>query len=84
MFIPVIGHLVGLPGFLIASVVLSVRRLREDVTLESLDGDCPACRSRQRFEAEGRLSLPVTLRCPACSEFLKIDVAGQGPPLRVT
>ena len=69
--IPVV-HLVGL-AVGITGVVLGVRRLREEATLVALKGACPACRDEQNFPAEGRLSLPVTLRCPGCSEFVKIE-----------
>ena len=72
LFVPA-WHFVGVPGFLIASVVFGLRRLREHASLEALTGECPACRSEQGFPAQGALELPITLRCPGCGEFLKLE-----------
>ncbi len=66
-------HLVAVPGFTIAAFVLGLRRLRQASALESLTGPCPACGAEQSFAASGRrLLLPATLRCPDCSEFVKL------------
>ncbi|MCP4005138.1 MAG: hypothetical protein GY725_13165 [bacterium] len=76
LFIPAIGHVLGIPGFLAASVFFSIRRLRQHESVDSLTGECPACQKEQSFPADAELSLPVTLRCPACAEFLKIEATG--------
>ncbi len=74
LFVPVPGvHLFAVPGFLIAAIVFGLRRLREGSTVDSLSGDCPACSTEQTFPAQGSLALPLTLRCPGCGEFLKIE-----------
>ena len=66
-------HLVAVPGFLIASVVLGLRRLREESRVESIAGPCPGCGVEQSFDVPTRFALPVTTRCPGCSEFLKLS-----------
>ncbi len=69
-------HLAAVPGFLLAGVVLGVRRLRQRVQVEALEGPCPACGRRQDFAVPARLALPLTLRCPDCGEFVKLQCAG--------
>ncbi len=72
--VPIPGwHLVAVPGFLIAAVVLGRRRLRQALEIDSLAGPCPACRAEQRYEVPAFVELPLTLPCPACGEFLKLS-----------
>lgn len=72
LFIPV-WHLIGVPGFLVAAVVLGRARFQEAAALESLDGTCPACDATQSFEPPAKFELPVTLRCPGCSSFVRLE-----------
>ncbi len=72
LFIPA-WHFVGVPGFLILAVVLARRRLAEATALEALDGSCPACGDAQSFAPPSKFELPVTLRCPGCSAFVKLE-----------
>ncbi len=74
--LPIPGwHLAAVPGFLLAAFVLGVRRLRQREQVEALEGPCPACRRRQGFRVPARLVLPLTLRCPDCGEFVKLEAA---------
>ena len=72
LLIPLL-HLVAVPGFLIASVVLGLRRLREESSVESIEGPCPGCGVDQSFDPPARFGLPATMRCPGCSEFVKLS-----------
>ncbi len=65
-------HFIGVPGFLILAIVLGRRRLAEAPALESLQGICPSCGEPQHF-APSNFDLPVTLRCPGCSAFVKLE-----------
>ncbi|MCH6561508.1 MAG: hypothetical protein O7B23_05155 [Deltaproteobacteria bacterium] len=69
-------HLAAVPGFLLAGIVLGVRRLRQREQVEALEGPCPACGRRQDFAVPARLTLPLTLRCPGCGAFVKLYSAG--------
>ena len=68
-----VWHLVAVPGFLIASVLLGLRRLREESSVESIEGPCPGCGVDQSYEPPARFALPATTRCPGCSEFVKLS-----------
>ena len=70
-----VWHLVAVPGFLIAGLVLGGRRLRQSERVEALEGPCPACARGQVFPVPERLALPLTTRCPACGEFVKLQAA---------
>ena len=74
LFIPV-WHLFAVPAFLVASVVLGLRRFRQLRELEELKGPCPACRKDDVFPVAGDLRFPCSIRCPACGEFLKFSEA---------
>ena len=77
--LPIPGwHLAAVPGFLIAALVFGGRRLRQSERVEALEGSCPACTREQVFPVPERLGLPLTLRCPACGEFVKIRKAQPG------
>ena len=71
-------HLFAVPGFLIAAGVLGLRRLRQLEQAEDLRGPCPACAKVQAFPVPPRLVLPLTLRCPACGEFVRF-LPGRSP-----
>ncbi len=72
LFIPV-WHLVGVPGFLIVAFVLARGRLGQATAVDSVEGPCPSCEELQRFVPPSRFELPVTLRCPGCSAFVKLE-----------
>lgn len=72
--LPVPGwHFVGVPGFLVAAVVQSRRRRRQELQIHSLRGRCPACGEEQEIAQAGFDALPASLPCPGCGEFLKLD-----------
>ena len=74
--VPIPGwHLVGVPGFLVASVVLGLRRLRQDRLVESISGPCPACGEVPEIALPGTVRFPLTLPCPRCGEYLTLSEA---------
>ena len=70
--IPIPGIHLSSPILILAGVVLGARRLRECERLLSLEGPCPACGDPQRYTLPDRKRFPLTLRCPACAEFVKV------------
>jgi hypothetical protein len=66
-------HFAGVPGFLIASLVLARRRLRQEFEFESVRGPCPACRSDQEHAVPGAARFPLVVPCPGCGEFLQLQ-----------
>ena len=74
--VPIPGwHFVGVPGFLIACVVFARRRLAQQRAFSSAAGPCPACRTDQSIEIAPDAALPLTVRCPGCGEFVKLEDA---------
>jgi hypothetical protein len=74
--VPIPGwHFVGVPGFLVAAILMARRRLRQEILVESVSGRCPACGVEQTLEA-GLDGLPASLPCPACGEFLQLSAMG--------
>lgn len=72
LFIPV-WHLFGVPGFLVASAVLGTRKYRQTRAIELVAGPCPACKSDQPYPVAEDTGFPLSIPCPACGEFLKLD-----------
>jgi hypothetical protein len=72
LFIPA-WHFVGVPGFLTLAFVLGRGRLLEAAAVDSLEGTCPSCGVPQHFAPQAKFELPVTLRCPGCSAFVKLE-----------
>ncbi len=70
--IPVL-HLVAVPAFLVFAVVLGLRRLREEWAWIRVRGPCPACRQPQEFDTPSVPVMPITVACPGCGEFVKIQ-----------
>jgi hypothetical protein len=70
--LPIPGwHFVGVPGFLIAAVMLGRKRLRQRLEVVGVSGACPACGDEvtlPEFE-----DLPATTPCPACAEYLQLS-----------
>jgi rRNA maturation protein Nop10 len=66
-------HFIGVPGFAIAAAVAGLHRLRQRETFESLSGPCPACGGDRSFALPARAAPPLTLTCPACGEYLRIE-----------
>ena len=77
--LPIPGwHIAAVPGFTIAAFVLGRRRLRQECSIESLTCPCPACEQPQDLKPPDPPQFPVTIPCPGCGEFLKLEQAG-GP-----
>ena len=68
-----VWHLIGVPAFLIAAVVLGARRLRQDRFVESVSGTCPACREPVDYPVPDGARFPDTFPCPRCSEFVRLQ-----------
>lgn len=65
LFIPV-AHLILVPVFLAAGIIMAIKRSREDRRLAEVRGPCPRCGARQIFKAGGRFAPGKSLDCPAC------------------
>jgi hypothetical protein len=63
------------PILLCAAFVLARRRLREVERIESLVGACPCGALDRPYALPERIEWPLTLRCPACREFVKVETA---------
>jgi hypothetical protein len=68
-----VWHLIGVPGFVIAAVVLGARRLRQDRVVESVSGPCPACHESVDYAVPDNARFPETFPCPRCSEFVRLQ-----------
>ena len=66
-----VWHFFAVPAFLVAAAVLGLRRYRQVRSIDALEGPCPACRPNQSYAIAPEARIPVSLRCPACGEFLK-------------
>ncbi len=73
IFIPLL-HFVLVPSLLIAGVVLGVTRLREDVTLATIDGACPRCKTQRTFVIGGRFSEGRSVHCDGCGNAFSVHV----------
>ncbi len=72
--VPIPGwHVAAVPGFGIAAVVLGLRRLRQRLVLREIRGPCAACGKASEYPLPDRAEPPLTVRCPACGEFLKLS-----------
>ena len=72
LFIPV-AHVLLVPGFVIAGIVLLLRRSREDQSFVDGRGACPACGMEQTFRLRGKVVLPKQAACPACRARLLVE-----------
>jgi len=76
LFIPV-AHLVLVPTFLLAGIVVAVKRAREDRRLVRVRGTCPRCGVEQEWAPGGRFASGRGLNCPRCHGDVTV-VAGPG------
>lgn len=65
VFIPV-AHFVLVPTFVVAGIVMAIKRAREDRRLVSITGPCPRCGAAQELQPGGRFVDGRTLDCPKC------------------
>ena len=73
--LPIPGMHFSSPILLGAALVLGRRRLRELERIESLVGACPCGVVDRPYALPERIEWPLTLRCPACREFVKVETA---------
>ena len=78
LFIPV-AHLILVPVFLAAGIVLAIKRSREERRLAEVRGPCPRCGAQQTFKASGRFANGRSLDCPACHGTFAVAVPGTTP-----
>jgi hypothetical protein len=71
LFIPV-AHLVLVPVFVTAGIVVAVRRAREDRRLLVVRGVCPRCGGAQEFRPGGRFVSGRSFSCPACHGYVTL------------
>ncbi len=72
LFIPV-AHFVLMPAFLIAGIVMGIKRAREDWRLLGVSGARPRCGVEQRFHVGGRLFDGRAFDCPRCHYNLRVE-----------
>ena len=65
VFIPV-AHFVLVPTFVVAGIVMAIKRAREDRRLLWVRGACPRCGVQQDLKPGGRFSDGRTFDCPSC------------------
>lgn len=75
LFIPV-AHLILVPVFLAAGIILAIKRSREERRLAEVRGPCPRCGAQQTFKASGRFAPGRSLDCPACHGTFAVAVPG--------
>ncbi len=76
LVIPIPGVHLSVPFLVGLALVLGWRRLRQTERITSLQGHCGCSDRPQDYELPDRLGLPLTLRCPGCREFVKIEGSG--------
>jgi hypothetical protein len=65
VFIPV-AHFVLVPTFVVAGIVMAVKRAREDRRLLRVRGACPRCGAVQELSPGGRFVDGRSFDCPTC------------------
>jgi hypothetical protein len=78
LFIPV-AHFILVPTFVVAGIVLAIKRAREDRRLLLLRGACPRCGAAQEFKPGGRFATGRSIDCPKCHGTLTL-VTGESAP----
>ena len=78
LFIPV-AHFILVPTFVVAGIVVAIRRAREDRRLLLLHGACPRCGAAQEFKPGGRFATGRSIDCPKCHGTLTL-VTGESAP----
>ena len=80
LFIPV-AHLVLVPSFVTAGIIIAARRAREARRLLLVRGACPRCGVPQEFNHGGRFMNGRSLSCPQChgNVTLVADLASNLP-----
>jgi hypothetical protein len=71
LFIPV-AHFILVPTFVVAGIVVAVKRAREDRRLLLLRGACPRCGAAQELKPGGRFVTGRSVDCPKCHGTLTL------------
>jgi hypothetical protein len=74
LFIPV-AHFILVPIFVVAGVVVAVKRAHEERRLLLLRGACPRCGAAQEFKPGGRFATGRSVDCPKCHGTLTLVTA---------
>jgi hypothetical protein len=78
LFIPV-AHFILVPTFVVAGIVVAIKRAREDRRLLLLHGACPRCGAAHEFKPGGRFATGRSIDCPKCHGTLTL-VTGESAP----
>jgi hypothetical protein len=78
VFIPV-AHFVLVPTFVVAGIVMAVKRAREDRRLLLVRGACPRCGAVQELRPGGRFVDGRSFDCPKCHGNLTLVTASAEP-----
>jgi hypothetical protein len=78
VFIPV-AHFVLVPTFVVAGIVMAVKRAREDRRLLRVRGACPRCGAVQDLQPGGRFVDGRSFDCPKCHGNLTLAMRPAEP-----
>lgn len=78
VFIPV-AHFVLVPTFVVAGIVMAVKRAREDRRLLLVRGACPRCGAVQEIRPGGRFVDGRSFDCPKCHGNLTLATTAAEP-----
>jgi len=78
VFIPV-AHFVLVPTFVVAGIVMAVKRAREDRRLLLVRGACPRCGAVQELRPGGRFVDGRSFDCPKCHGNLTLATVAEEP-----
>jgi hypothetical protein len=78
VFIPLL-HFVLVPTFVALGAILGVLRLREDVTLATVEGACPKCRTERTFVVGGRFTDGRAVHCDGCGNKFTVHMTSALP-----
>jgi len=67
-----IAHFILVPGFLIAGVVVALRKLKSTAEGREASGECPACHHPVTLDLEKNSELPQWRKCPDCGNTLEL------------
>ncbi|MBI5451628.1 MAG: hypothetical protein HY940_09765 [Gammaproteobacteria bacterium] len=71
VFVPIV-HFILVPGFLVAGVVMAIRRYRQPTEPNGLHGQCPGCQRAVVLRLEAGETLPQWKYCPECNAGLQL------------
>lgn len=75
LVLPVPGLHLSSPVLFGCALWLGGRRLREAERIRGLVGRCECGAGEQRYALPDRVELPLTVRCPGCREFVRVQPA---------